>query len=141
MDGDGFVEQRASSETDLGAMRERITRAETIVTAIASETQTLRDRVHTLANETQRILGELSGVGKVVERLVNSMEAQTKQVSAGNVELATHVTGCRTDNAAARDERLAFRREMRRYMVAILSVIVGYFIAGKLHITLDGVMP
>lgn len=141
MDGEEVAERHGFSETDMVGVRERLARAEATVTSVAADTISLRERVHSLANETQRILGELSSMSKIVERLVNSMEAQTKQSSASNVELATHVTGCRTDNAAARDERLAFRREMRRYMMAILSVIVGYFIAGKLHITLDGVMP
>ena len=124
-------------------LRQRLARVETEVTTLTRDNQTNRGRLHDLSNEIQRLIGEVSGLGRLIERIDNTIDARAIAVTELASELKNHVSGCRDealktreDAIEARGERLAFRREMRRYMVTILIALITAFFAGKFHVTL-----
>lgn len=121
---------------------ERVARLEASMSTVTEDVSKLRDRSHSLANEMQKLIGTVNTLNGSVDRLANSVDAQNAKYIEVNSALSNHVTACREDNQQARDDRLAFRREMRRHMVTILTTIIVYaigtIVAGNVHISIAG---
>ncbi len=129
-----MTDEVAPHEADL---RERLARLEQATGTLQGDVSRVRDRTHDTANEVQKLIGEVMGLNKTVERLITALGIQAATQSALGTELQTHVTGCHEEAMTARADRASFRREVRRYMVGMITTLLLYFLAGKLHIKLD----
>ena len=136
-----MAEDAALERHDDAPLRERLARLETTVGTATAEVETLRERSHGLSNDMQRLIGEVSGNTRMVERLIGTLATQAEKTGSLSAELTSHVTGCRQENSDARADRLKFRREVRGYMVSIVITVLLYALAGKLNISLSGIGP
>lgn len=123
-----------SNEPDwaLSAMRQRLARAEVKTEVLERDNATNRERIHEISNIVQRLQGEIATRDKTIERLMHVSDELVMKQSSVQTSIDTHIKGCREDNAEARQERLNFRREARRWFVSILTTAltigIGYLL-------------
>ncbi len=141
----GHLEDRLNG-LGLEVIRERTAKSEARLDTLEKDNVLSRERIHVTAGEVQRNAALLTAIQRAQDQWTEQIREQTTTWAVLSTKVETHVTtvatelkahmaGCMESNATAHEERMAFRREVRRYCVGFATALVIFYLQSKFNLT------